>query len=362
MNAPNRLFDQVFTVQALPWQKTLESLRMINGIFSKIQLIILDGLTKEMCIASYLVSKQIIALGRKSGWLFVSLYLKQCATTLQSYRGSSAPVSRDLSVPVRLTGSGIPCLIPAFHRREIKKCSAKGDLLIKFYLSVFSLNRIIPLSKKVSRETFSSMISVLTPEVEGTVREVVSDYKMKITSLLHRYVPWIQTIPLEQGILFEPTWKALPTWNLTVEVLKQRLKIERDKAQKVKSCFVSFTFELAAWRDLVVFVHKEGQQWSQGCLWAPRTRYALDNNNKLFTGWDLDGFERRIGPRLPGSSDLGVPMISGRLACSFPGAVKRRIFAIGNYINQRLLRPVHDWFMTVLRRGLLPPVKASAPY
>lgn len=43
MNAPNRLFDQAFTVQVLPWQKTLESLRMINGINEKIQLIILDG-------------------------------------------------------------------------------------------------------------------------------------------------------------------------------------------------------------------------------------------------------------------------------------------------------------------------------
>lgn len=31
------------------------------------------------------------------------------------------------------------------------------------------------------------------------------------------------------------------------------------------------------------------------------------------------------------------------------GAGKRRLFAIGNYIKQRLLRPVHDWAMSVLR-------------
>jgi len=30
------------------------------------------------------------------------------------------------------------------------------------------------------------------------------------------------------------------------------------------------------------------------------------------------------------------------------GGGKRRILAIGNYINQRLLRPVHDWLMQVL--------------
>lgn len=39
----------------------------------------------------------------------------------------------------------------------------------------------------------------------------------------------------------------------------------------------------------------------------------------------------------------------GRLAQSTDsGAEKRRIFAIGNYVNQRLLKPFHDWFMKAL--------------
>ncbi|KAI4297979.1 hypothetical protein L6164_037887 [Bauhinia variegata] len=41
---------------------------------------------------------------------------------------------------------------------------------------------------------------------------------------------------------------------------------------------------------------------------------------------------------------------TGRLGCSIEGGGKRRIFAIFNYVNQRLLRPVHDWLMQVLRR------------
>lgn len=47
--------------------------------------------------------------------------------------------------------------------------------------------------------------------------------------------------------------------------------------------------------------------------------------------------------------DLGIPPITGQLGCSLEGAGKRRIFAIGNYINQRLLKPVHQWFASVLR-------------
>ena len=30
---------------------------------------------------------------------------------------------------------------------------------------------------------------------------------------------------------------------------------------------------------------------------------------------------------------------------------KRRIFAIGNFVNQRLLKPVHDWLMEVLKKN-----------
>lgn len=57
-----------------------------------------------------------------------------------------------------------------------------------------------------------------------------------------------------------------------------------------------------------------------------------------------------ISPYLPGCDDLGLPFIPGLLACAYPGAGKRRIFAIGNSINQGLLKPIHDWAMSVLKR------------
>lgn len=42
---------------------------MMLGLFSRVQLIILDGLTKEMCIAS---AKRILSLAKKSGSFFTS--------------------------------------------------------------------------------------------------------------------------------------------------------------------------------------------------------------------------------------------------------------------------------------------------
>ncbi|KAI5659562.1 hypothetical protein M9H77_28355 [Catharanthus roseus] len=78
-------------------------------------------------------------------------------------------------------------------------------------------------------------------------------------------------------------------------------------------------------------------------------RYAFDPNNKMFSGASLDWFERRIGPYVPTSKQLGIYVDSGRLSCSCTGDGKRRVFAIGNYVNQRLLALVHDWLASVLR-------------
>lgn len=39
-----------------------------------------------------------------------------------------------------------------------------------------------------------------------------------------------------------------------------------------------------------------------------------------------------------------------RFAGVLSGDGKRRLFIIGNYVRQRLLRPYHDWAMTVLSR------------
>lgn len=78
-------------------------------------------------------------------------------------------------------------------------------------------------------------------------------------------------------------------------------------------------------------------------------RYARDHNNKLFSGIDLDFFERVVCPKLPHYRQLGLAPVTGRLGSSLEGGGKRRVFAIGNYVNQRLLKPIHDWLAEVLK-------------
>ncbi|KAG6466681.1 hypothetical protein ZIOFF_074456 (mitochondrion) [Zingiber officinale] len=68
----------------------------------------------------------------------------------------------------------------------------------------------------------------------------------------------------------------------------------------------------------------------------------------IFHGSPTFPFSRElVGNRL---GNLLRTMTVGRLTCTLSGAGKRRLFAIGNFIKQRLLYPVHDWAMRVLSR------------
>lgn len=161
-------------------------------------------------------------------------------------------------------------------------------------------------------------------------------------------MPWLTTIPLNQGMTWDPTWKALPTHNLTERILELRVVKRKGAARGKRSVFTSLAYELSGFQFLMQWVHAYGQQWSMGILWPHRVRYPRDENKKLFSNWDLEDFERKIGPYLPSPTDLNCPPIVGCLCSLVEGGGKRRIIAIGNYINQRLLRPVHDWLMQVL--------------
>jgi hypothetical protein len=90
--------------------------------------------------------------------------------------------------------------------------------------------------------------------------------------------------------------------------------------------------------------------FSTGPLWRHRVRYALDPMNTHWYHEDFSWFERTIGPYLPRTRFTNLEVYPGRLSMSLEGAGKRRVFAIGNYVKQRLLRPFHDWLMDVLRR------------
>ncbi|KAL4292943.1 hypothetical protein AHAS_Ahas18G0078600 [Arachis hypogaea] len=151
---------------------------------------------------------------------------------------------------------------------------------------VFLVCKVIALAKKVDKSTFTS---ITTPVSDLEVMcEQVGLIVKNLKVLLKRYPPFLPTIPLYQGYLVA----------------------------------------------------------------SPTVRYVYDKFNDLLSAWDLDWFTSRVHPYLPSPFDYGIPPVTGRLGQTIEGGGKRRIFAMGNYVNlnQRLLKPVHDWLMQVLRR------------
>jgi len=80
--------------------------------------------------------------------------------------------------------------------------------VVRFYLSLFSINKVIKLAKKVTKALFEPII---TPADLESVQEIVGEMKVFLPDLLSRYLPRLSTIPLCQGMSWVPTWKSLPT-------------------------------------------------------------------------------------------------------------------------------------------------------
>lgn len=341
------MFKRIFCSRArirtpITWQKSLERLRVVRLTFIRLILLLSDGLCKEHCIAAALFWKACWRLYRKSGFLFLSLYLKQCKVGIHKLCAGD-PVFQP-SPSISLTRSGVPRIIPSFHRKKIKEAD---PVIVQMYLSFCTVSKAIQLAARVRSKLFDS---ITVPSDLDSVTETVGKLKPYMRPLIRRYVPGIEKIPLHQGLRFVPTWKALPSGPWYSNVLKTSLSKAEATPLVSSSIFSVFFIELASFQALMTFVHARGEQHSQGILWPDFIRYPFDSANDSFSVWSLDWFERRIGPVLPSPTDLGVGAPFGRLSQACTGDGKRRLFAIGNYINQRLLKPYHDWLMSVLRR------------
>lgn len=75
----------------------------------------------------------------------------------------------------------------------------------------------------------------------------------------------------------------------------------------------------------------------------------MDPLNEDFTIVDHESFMTCVATRNFAPDFNAAPPIPGRLGQAVEGGGKRPIFAIGNWFNQRLLKPFHDWLMSVLR-------------
>lgn len=121
----------------------------------------------------------------------------------------------------------------------------------------------------------------------------------------------------------------------------------------VSNIFSSLKYELAAYATTIRNIKIYWVDHHSSGLWYPGDLCPLDYqyNQKMI----LEGISRFVKEGIPFLEPYleaydRLNLFPGRLTCILSGAGKRRILAIGNYVRQRLLHPVHSWAMQVLSR------------
>lgn len=121
---------------------------------------------------------------------------------MTAYGGVNRP-NGSFSVPVSLTRSGYPRIIPYFHRKMILRKDDRADVLVRLYCSFFSLAVLV---KRADKKLFEPIISPVKDM--DRVRGRVSQVKCDLVKIMDRYLPWLSTIPLELGLV----WLAMTLW------------------------------------------------------------------------------------------------------------------------------------------------------
>lgn len=351
-NYITNLFCNSDAVPNISWQSIFEGTRRLLGLILQVPLIVSLRLNTEIGLAAVNFSRIVFRQSRKSGLLHTALYFKQCSTSLQRYYAGCYCKSDSLSCVVGLTRSGIPTVIPKYIRKIIRRRDDRADTWVRIYLSWFTIARMIELAPKVSSRLFKS-ITEPCKDIESAI-EVTSMIKTHGPNLISKYLPGIRSIPLLQGLKWEPTWKSVP---LSTKFVSRYRSIDSKESETLdqSNIFSNLKHEMAGFIFNINKIHSiQDGFFSPGCLWPEWIIYPLDHKRTSeIMNWSLEWFERRIGPHM--STILPayqlhppVPLFTGKLAQTLPGAGKRRIFAVCNYIKQRLLKPTHNWAMEVL--------------
>lgn len=140
--------------------------------------------------------RYILRMNKNHGSMYTVKYLKSSQLSIQRYiAGNSVSSLREIEPDLnlcRLTSGGLPRIIPLSDRRLIK---ARSPSVIRWWLTLFSLYRVIRVPGKLKLETIISPLSV---PIEN-VQEVASSLKTLCLMLKSKFP--VVTIDSNTGLL-----------------------------------------------------------------------------------------------------------------------------------------------------------------
>lgn len=92
--------------------------------------------------------------------------------------------------------------------------------------------------------------------------EIMIELKEKSNKFFYRYISWISSIPISQGITWEPTRKAVPNVKIPYAEVPKRYR-----KGPLKSRFLALVYELTAYGTMLQVDHSLQGFFSSAILW-----------------------------------------------------------------------------------------------
>jgi len=124
--------------------------------FQKVRLIAGSSLSKKFISSLTVTLVTLCKIAQSQGVRGLVLYLKVAAVILQqASAGHKVPDLTEVGPRIKRNQSGLPRIIPGYHRLIIINRRPGWQYLIRFYLTLFSIYRVIPLKGKVKLNTIT---------------------------------------------------------------------------------------------------------------------------------------------------------------------------------------------------------------
>ena len=378
------------------WQSAVKRVRVLRSMYLRVLFLAVGRLSPMWVTCVYTISRTLLRIAKSQGLTGLVKYCKVLSIlTQQAAGGYLVKDTTSLGCRVSRTSAGLPRIINKAHRASIRKGNAA---VLRMYLSIFGLYRVVEIPGKVKIHTITALClyrqadlmihlkfvpqfflllarrvsnSLVTenPNV-GIVREVLGYKDEKSTNptlRIHRILPITTAGPLSSGSIASSFRD--PLWLKVTDKIKARME----------SCNDGQGFVIGLWRGLrppeIIIRDRLDKLWgdkkkpllasSVGTLWFTLSHmldsavtpylkewavtFDLKPIKTLFKTANIVPFGQIIpwGTSLrPEEKTSGI----GKLGFLEEAAGKVRVVAMVDPLTQSMLRPLHDWLFSVLRR------------
>jgi len=129
----------------------------ISRLFQKLRLISKGSLSNSFIKETQILAINLIKIRQDQGTKGLTLFLKSCSVALQQSLAGYRIINMTKVGPrVSRTGSGLPRVIPSNHRILMINRGPGCYLLMRYYLTIFYIYRVLVFPGKVKLETITS--------------------------------------------------------------------------------------------------------------------------------------------------------------------------------------------------------------